>query len=331
MSGTTSFFADCSSWQGSPAWAQVAAVCAGGAEKVTEGTGYVNPFWASSKAAMARLAVHGFVPASYMFLDAGAAGADQAVWFWKNAGDLTGFGIAVDLERAPGGSPTRQQAVDAVGELRRRYPHHPIGGYAPHWYTGGEDLTFFDWLWASEYVAGTGDPGMLYRSVPASWWAPYGGRVPLLLQFTASASIAGISGPTDCSAFNGTAAQLAAKILPAPPAPVPPPAPAPAPLEASMAGSLLQLRAGDLPVTVPVSEVPPSPDFAVVVCGETGAVVTATAWFTDGSQAQQVTLALHNGQAARLVFRRDWSGTTTVRLQRSDTRADLSASALVRL
>ena len=98
-----------------------------------------------------------------------------------------------------------------------------------------------------------------------------------------------------------------------------------------MAGSLLQLRAGDLPVTVPVSELPPSPDFAIVVCGETGTVVTATAWFTDGSQAQQATVALHNGQATRLVFRRDWNGTTTVRLQRSDTRADLSASALVRL
>lgn len=305
-------------------------MCAGGAEKVTEGTGYVNPFWASSKRAMAPLAVHGFVPAAYMFLDAGAPGADQAVWFWKNAGDLTGFGIAVDLERAPDGSPTRQQAVDAVGELRRRYPGHPVGGYAPHWYTGGEDLSFFDWLWASEYVSGSGDPGMLYKSVPATWWAPYGGRAPLLLQFTASATIAGIGGPCDCSAFNGTAAQLAAQILPARPAPVPPPAPAPVAQEAPMTGSLILLDAGDLPVTVPVSEVPPSPDFAIVVSGDTGAQVTATAWFTDGSAAQQVTVVLHNGQSHRLVFRRAWSGTTTVRLQRSDTRSTLAASALVR-
>lgn len=302
-------------------------MCAGGAEKVTEGTGYVNPFWASSKPAMAKLAVHGFVPAAYMFLDAGAPGADQAVWFWKNAGDLAGFGIAVDLERAPDGSPTRQQAVDAVGELRRRYPGHPVGGYAPRWYTGGEDLSFFDWLWASEYVTGSGDPGMLYKLVPATWWAPYGGKAPLMLQFTASATIAGISGPCDCSAFNGTAAQLAAHVLPAPPKPVLPPVLPETAVADS--GSLIQLPPGEH-VNVPVSEALPSPDFCIVVTGDTGSVVTATAWFTDGSAAQQVTYPLHNGQATRLVFRRTWGGTTVVRLQRTDTKADLAASAFVR-
>jgi GH25 family lysozyme M1 (1,4-beta-N-acetylmuramidase) len=331
VSGNTSFFVDCSSFQGTVSWARVAAVCAGGAEKVTEGTGYVNPFWAASKAAMRPLAAHGFTPAAYMFLDASGAGAEQAVWFWKNAGDLTGFGIAVDLERAPDGSPSRQQAVDAVGELRRRYPRHPIGGYAPHWYTGGEDLSFFDWLWASEYVNGSGDPGLLYKSVPATWWAPYGGESPLLLQFTSSASVAGVGGAVDCSAFQGTAAQLAARLLPAPPKP-PAPAPVPAPVqEAPVAdpAALLQLRPGDAPVNIPGSEVATS-DFRIVVTGDTGSVVIATAWFTDGSTAQVIPFPLHNGGATSVVFRRPWNGVASVQLKRADTKTALGASAYVR-
>lgn len=333
MSGTVSYFVDCASYQGNPNWAKVAAVCIGGAEKVTEGTGYVNPSWLTSKPQMRQLAGHGFVPAAYMFLDARAPGADQAVCFWKNAGDLTGFGIVVDLERAPDGPPSVQQAKDAVAELRRRYPGHPFGGYAPHWYTGGADLSFFDWLWASEYVNGSGDPGVLYKAVPASWWAPYGGRSPLMLQFTSSAVVAGISGPVDCSAFQGGAAQLAAHILPRPPAPAPPPAPVVplTPQEASVAdsGALVRIPCGSH-FDIPVVNVPPGPDFRIVVTGDTGAVLTATAWFTDGSAAQQSAYPLHNGRTASVVFRRPWSGVTTVRLQRQDTKTSLSASAFVR-
>jgi GH25 family lysozyme M1 (1,4-beta-N-acetylmuramidase) len=330
VSGTTSFIVDCSSFQGSPAWAKVAAVCAGGAEKVTEGTGYVNPYWAASKAGLRQVAAHGFVPMAYLFLDAGPAGAAQAQYFAGKAGDLTGFGVVVDLERSAG-SPTVAQARQCVTELRLLYPGHPVGGYAPHWYTGSADLSFFDWLWASEYVNGSGDPGVLYKSVPATWWSPYGGEPPLLLQFTASASVAGISGAVDCSAFPGTAAQLAARALPKAPAPVRAPTATPV-KEAAVAdpGILVPLNLGDPHVNVPVAESLPSTDFRIVVTGDTGAVVTATAWFTDGSKAQVVSFALGNGKAASVVFRRAWSGVATVRLQRQDTKAALSASAFVR-
>lgn len=328
MSGTVSYFVDCASFQGNPNWAKVAAVCIGGAEKVTEGTTYLNPDWVTSKPAMKQVAAHGFVPAAYMFLDAKGAGAEQAVWFWKNAGDLTGFAIVVDLERAPDGPPTIAQAKDAVAELRRRYPGHPVGGYAPHWFTGGADLSFFDWLWASEYVNGSGDPGVLYKAVPAAWWAPYGGRTPLMLQFTSSASVAGISGAVDCSAYQGTAVQLAAHVLPAPPVPA-----APAPVttqEPAMCSTIIPLNLGGPHVNIPVAESLPSPDFRIVVTGDTGSVVTATAWFTDGSSAQVQTFALGNGKAASVVFRRNWGGVATVRLQRQDTKTALSASAFIR-
>lgn len=329
MTGTTNFFVDCSSYQGVPAWNRVSAVCIGGAEKVSEGTGYTNPAWSASKAGLRQVAAHGFVPVAYLFLDAGAGGAAQAQYFASEAGDLGGFGIAVDLERSPSGSPTRQQALDCVTELRRLYPGHPIGGYCPHWYTGGMDLSFFDWLWASEYVNGSGDPGVLYQQVPASWWAPYGGKTPLMLQFTSSASVAGISGPVDCSAFPGTALQLASHVLPQPPAPKPPPVPTPEPAVAEP-GMIVPLHAGDLAVIVPVAEMFPSTDFRIAVAGDTGSVVTATAWFTDGSTAQQLSFPLHNGQATSVVFRRAWGGVTTVKLQRNDTKTALTASAVVR-
>lgn len=216
MTGTVSYFADCSSYQGSPDWARVAATCAGGAEKVTEGTSYANPRWAAAKPAMRAAAVHGFVPLAYLFLDAAEPGDAQARYFASKAGDMSGFGVVIDFERAPDGPPTLSQARACAAELRSVYPAVPIGGYCPHWFTGSMDLSFCDWLWASEYVSGSGDPAMLYAQVPASWWAPYGGRSPLLLQFTSQASVAGISGPVDCSAFHGTAAALAAHVLAAP-------------------------------------------------------------------------------------------------------------------
>lgn len=327
MSGTTSFFADCASYQKLPVWSKTAAVCIGGAEKVTEGTGYVNPYWPASKAGLKQVAAHGFVPAAYLFLDAGASGSAQAHYFASEAGDLTGFAIVADFERAQDGSPTIDQARDCVAQLRLLYPEHPVGVYAPHWYTGSADLSFADWLWASEYVSGSGDPAMLYKAVPASWWAPYGGKAPLMLQFTSSASIAGIDGPVDCSAYPGTAAQLASRILPQAATVTPPPVNPPQEPDMASPATLLLVSA---PVNIPVAGALPSQDFRIVVTGDTGSVVTATAWFTDGSKAQVLSYALHNGQSASVTFRRAWSGVTTVRLQRSDTKAGLSASAFVR-
>ena len=214
MAGTVTYTVDCSSYQGSPDWSRVAAICGGGAEKVTEGTGYVNPYWGASKTGLLKVARYGFIPLAYLFLDAGESGGSQAEFFARSAGNLTGFGIVVDGERAPNGATTRAQAAEATAELRKLYPGHPIGGYYPHWFTGGENLAFTDWLWASSYVLGHGDPAILYAQVPASWWAPYGDRTPLLLQYTSAASVAGIDGAVDCSAYHGSRAQLAAHVLP---------------------------------------------------------------------------------------------------------------------
>ena len=171
---------------------------------------------------------------------------------------------------------------------------------------------------------------MLYKSVPATWWAPYGGRSPLMLQFTSSATVAGVSGQVDCSAFLGTAAQLASHVLPKPPAPPAPPAPA-VTQEAAVTdtGSLVEIPCGGH-VNIPVANVPPSSDFRIVVTGDTGTVLVATAWFTDGGPAQQNAYPLNNGRTASVVFRKPWNGVSTVRLARQDTKTSLAASAFVR-
>lgn len=95
-------------------------------------------------------------------------------------------------------------------------------------------------------------------------------------------------------------------------------------------GVLFLLTDGGLPLNLPVAAALPSPGFRIVVTGDSGAVVTATAWFTDGSAAQQVSYPLHNGQASSVVFRRPWNGVSTVKFQRQDTKASLSASVFVR-
>lgn len=330
MTGSITYLVDCSSWQGAPDWGRVAATCGGGAEKVTEGTGYVNPRWAAARTSMAAAARHGFIPLAYLFLDASGAGADQAQHFADVAGDLAGWGVVIDYERAPDGPPTRQQAVDAAARLRHCYPGHRIGAYAPHWYTAGMDLTFADWLWASEYVSGSGDPAALYGRVPASWWAPYGGRSPALLQFTPSASIAGISGPVDCSAFHGSAAQLAGIALPAPPkAPVPAPAPPPVPVPPVLPAApemeaLVQLPPGGGPVAVPVLAAPRG--CLLSLAGDDGAAVQVT-FYRSGKAVRTVTVALRTGVSVPVVPLVPWGQVTVVELRRLDSKQGCAASA----
>jgi GH25 family lysozyme M1 (1,4-beta-N-acetylmuramidase) len=223
----TLFGPDAASFQGTVNWGAVDGTCAFGWEKVTEGTGYVNPYWPAAKTAMlARQAATGFGPGAYLFLRQGG-GAAQADYFARHAGSLRGFGLVIDVEPEATSRPTLADAVACARELRQLFPGHPVGGYLPRWYWDGQDTTFCDWLWASEYLSGFGSPGTLFPRVPASWWAPYGGRVPRLLQFTSTGILPGIGGPVDVSAFAGTPAQYAQMTTGA--VPVTPPAPVPHP------------------------------------------------------------------------------------------------------
>lgn len=210
---TVTFAADGSSYQGLIDWrATKAAGFGAGTEKITEGLGYLNPYWPANRAALLAAAGLSFVPGCYHYLTAGD-GAGQADFFAHNAAAIPGFVIWVDLERGAGPSPTVGDARDFVTRLRLHYPGKRIGVYAGHSFTGSESLTFADMLWSPRYVPGSGTPAELYKEVPGSWWAPYGGLVPMLLQFSQSATVPGVEGLADVSAYRGSAAQMHKALL----------------------------------------------------------------------------------------------------------------------
>ncbi|ACY97921.1 MULTISPECIES: GH25 family lysozyme [Thermomonospora] len=209
------FGVDVASYQGTPDWKKVRGAGIRFAfSKVTEGTGYTNPTWAHNRAGM--LALEGFVPGAYHFLRADSDAAAQARHFHRQAGDLSAFAVALDVEPSGSSRPTVAQARAWVEEYRRLSGGHRVIGYFPRWYwdqIGRPDLSFFDTIWQSRYVNGTGGPEELYAKVPQSWWEPHGGEPISILQFSSSATVPGIAGRCDADAFRGSLAELRALAL----------------------------------------------------------------------------------------------------------------------
>lgn len=203
---------DVASYQGRPSWPAIRNSGVRFAfSKVTESTNYVNPTWAHNKAGMAALG-EDFLPGAYHFLH-GGNGAAQARYFLDHAGDLDGFAVALDVEASGAGAAT---AREWVAEFKRLTGGHPVIGYYPRWYweqTGRPDLSFFDSIWQSRYVNGSGTPSQLYSGVPASWWTAFGGEPISILQFSSSGTVPGISGRCDVNAYRGTLDQLKALAL----------------------------------------------------------------------------------------------------------------------
>lgn len=197
---------DVASYQGYPDWKRVYDSGIRFAfSKVTENTGYVNPTWKHNRDGMTSL--DEFLPGAYHFLH-GGNGAEQARYFLRHAGDVTGFAVALDVEASGADAAT---AREWVAEFKDATGGHPVIGYFPRWYweqQGRPDLTFFDTIWQSHYVSGSGSPAALYGKVPSSWWEPFGGEPISILQFSSSGSVPGISGRCDVNAFRGTLAEL---------------------------------------------------------------------------------------------------------------------------
>lgn len=98
-------------------------------------------------------------------------------------------------------------------ELAARMPKlNPIG-YLPSWVYGSAVSAYRYPIWASSYVSGAGSASALYPGDNSSRWNAYGGKIPAVLQFTSSATIAGQT-TCDANAFRGTRAQLQALIAP---------------------------------------------------------------------------------------------------------------------
>lgn len=222
----TIYGVDVASYQGNPSWSRVYEAGVRFAfSKVTQSTNYVNPTWSHNKAGMLGLGDR-FLGGAYHFLH-GGDGAAQARFFLSKAGDVSKLAVALDVEAGGADAATSRAWVK---EFKRLTGGHPVIGYYPRWYwdqTGRPDLSFFDTIWQSRYVSGSGSPTGLFSRVPAAWWTTFGSEPISILQFSSSGTVAGISGHCDVNAYRGTLAELRALALgtpQSPPAPVPKPA-----------------------------------------------------------------------------------------------------------
>jgi GH25 family lysozyme M1 (1,4-beta-N-acetylmuramidase) len=209
----TVFYIDISSYQAGINLAGWHAVCS----KISQGTGYTNPYWTRFKGSAANVGAYFF---GYHFLTAGN-GAGQADYYWSRAGRLPAM---IDFEP----SNTRPGMGDAISFCDRLRARGGIVNmvYLPHWYwqqIGSPSLTPFInrhlHLVSSAYSAYSDGGG---------GWAPYGGMRPDVWQYTSTMRTGGF-GQVDCNAYKGSFAQLAAMVGGQPAAPGPkPPHPAPA-------------------------------------------------------------------------------------------------------
>jgi GH25 family lysozyme M1 (1,4-beta-N-acetylmuramidase) len=184
--------------------------------KATEGSYYVNPYFASD-AAGAEAA--GMLVAAYHFANPGySSGALQADFALDNSGDV-GLGadgdslpFIADLEYDPYGTEcyglTPRQMVAWIGaftaEIYRRTGQHPVIYTTADWWdtcTGSSTAFGADPLWEA-YYPGNGDPPA--PTPPAGWptWTYW--------QYTSSGSVKGIKGShTDLSVLNLSALEVA--------------------------------------------------------------------------------------------------------------------------
>lgn len=171
-------------------------------QKVSEGDYYRDPYWPVISQWCRQ---NGFPCIGYHYVTTDSPAAQAQTWkangggnfamldFEANSGDMTNFWNVV-------------RAFNAAGV-------HISLSYIPHWYwqqIGSPDLSQVPGLIASDYVPGTGYASSLYPGDESSYWAPYGGATPQLLQFTDAALIGTLS--VDANAFRGTLDQLIALL-----------------------------------------------------------------------------------------------------------------------
>jgi hypothetical protein len=141
----------------------------------------------------------------------------QMDWFFDRVNVLTPWWKSVpfmwQLDCEPfnynGGKPSKASIDIAANYLVAKYGVNPkcIINYAPEW-AYHDILTGLTWrLWASSYVSGSGPYKTLYPGDNSIRWTAYSGQVPLFLQYTSSAVIAGQT-TCDANAYKGTEQDL---------------------------------------------------------------------------------------------------------------------------
>jgi Glycosyl hydrolases family 25 len=189
----------------------------GVAIKITEGTGYLNPYYAEQAAEAAH---HGAFQPAYHFLHAGNAAA-QAAFCHSHAGKTP---LMLDVEPVYGatGEPSRRSEVSRGMEAPRGASAPTITDCAVFIdaYRKAGGITWLDyfpeWYWrqlGSPSMKPLTDRGMLLWSSNYSpysdadsgaGWHTYAGRRPAIWQFTSTLAFGGLSA-VDFSAFRGSA------------------------------------------------------------------------------------------------------------------------------
>lgn len=136
--------------------------------------------------------------------------ADAGEPWWR---DFPGWFWQVDLERWSYDNVPAAVGIECAQRLRQATGRQVILYASRGQY--GDGLAAWDGpLWNADYRAGPSYPGDNWvaadKGVPAGW-APYSGKVPAILQYTSSATIAGLT-TCDANAFRGSVADFAAMI-----------------------------------------------------------------------------------------------------------------------
>lgn len=184
----------------------------------------IDPDFAGFKAAAKRAGLL-FIAYHFLYPSYLTPIKDQAETCARAIGDKT---CPVMIDHEPDGktapTPSVADAVNFAAAMRALGYHVPLW-YLPHWVwqdrLKSPQLPRTDMsLVASSYVSGTGTASGLYPGKP---WPPsaqpYGGKTPVIWQFTDQAQVAGHE--VDADAYEGTVAQLTALLTPPTPAPQP--------------------------------------------------------------------------------------------------------------
>lgn len=188
--------------------------------KIGEGTGYDDPgdLTALAAARDAGLEFIGgyFVPRSTApvaaQVDACLRLADRDEPWWRS---FPGWCWQVDLERWTYDNVPAAVGVEFARQLRARTGRLVVL-YASHGQYGDQLAGWDGPLWNADYTARAAGgfagmyPGDSWRPPHGSWlggWAAYSGREPTFLQYTSSATIAGLT-TCDANAYRGSVEQL---------------------------------------------------------------------------------------------------------------------------
>lgn len=178
--------------------------------KITEGTGYRDPWWPRARIEMAQ-----HFPGrwgGYVFCRTNTDPREEARVLADHAGG-TDFPLQIDYEDTTNGG--------SLDDLRRRIDAYSEVGfeqllpiYLPRWYwqgrMGSPDLSQLPLgIWNSHYTSGFGYASDLYERIGDNHpgWAPMGGQPVEILQFSETATVAGQK--IDVNAVRGGVARVA--------------------------------------------------------------------------------------------------------------------------